>query len=386
MNPVETFATYAAACRAVGRGGITPERIRDLFGREDGIDLDALRADAGALASAAGTAAGALSDERTAAGILAAGWRGRSASAATDLLERHCATAAETVSALAGAAEVLERLHGRLARLLETRAEAGVRIAERYAANHPRWLASAAAVLNGSADDAAAAQVLGQVAPFVENDVAGEWVAAMGSVTDGVAAAYQEAVAALTERPALRFEVPSGAVRTDSPAGETPAAVAMQAGVPAAEVPAAEVPAAGVPPAGVPAAGFVPPAITPDLGTMPADLLGGVDPMPEDANLDPEPNPEPDPVGDPEPDPDPDPDPVAELEEPDPLPEPVPSAGPAAPLPAEAGFPAPETVPESMPETVPAPVPESVPEPVSAPAAPTPCETAAEALPLVGPP
>ena len=65
MNPVDDFARYAAACQAVGRGGISAERVHELASGEDGIGLAALQADVAALTSAAADAQAALSAQRT---------------------------------------------------------------------------------------------------------------------------------------------------------------------------------------------------------------------------------------------------------------------------------------------------------------------------------
>jgi len=230
VNPVETFERYAAACRAVGHSGISAERIRDLASRDDGLGLAALQADIAALSSAAAEAEVALSTQRTAIGMLAASWRGRSAATATDLLDRHCATAAGTVAALSESADVLERLRGRLTRLLEERDEAGLRVAGRRSAEHPRWLACADAVLAGVADDAAVAEVRTRIAPFLDADVAGDWAASVTAVTESVAAAYREATVILAARPTAGFEVPSGVLPTTPPAparGATSLAASM---------------------------------------------------------------------------------------------------------------------------------------------------------------
>ena len=351
------FGTYAAACRAVGRGGITPEQIRGLSTRDDGIDLEALRADGATLAAAAATAEHVLAAERNAVGMLAAAWQGRSASAATDLLERHCVAAASVVSALNGAADAYERLRGRLARLLEARQEAGVRIADRRAGEHPEWLACSTAVLGGTADGATLARVSAEIAPFVENDVARDWVVAMTSVTDEVAAAYHEAVLVMAERPAVRFEVPSGAVRRSAPLGATRPSSPAPAAAPMPAEPLGAPPAAPAPDfTGVPGAGFDP-GVEP-----PADTIEKSDAAEPDTKPEPKPEPDPELIPEPEPEPEPDPELIPEPEpEPIPGPEPAPEP-PPPPLPAEAGFAA-----EPEPE-----------------AEPTPCETAAAALPRVG--
>lgn len=228
-----------------------------------------------------------------------------------------------------------------------------MRIADRRAGDHPQWLACAAAVLDGAADDAALARVAEEIVPFVAGDVAGDWVAAMTSVTDEMAAAYREAVGAMADRPAVRFEVPSGMVRRAAPLDTTrPPPPAPAAAAPAmAPVPSDPV---GVPPGapapdftGVPGAAFDQGVFDPEV-KQPADAFE----KPDAAEPEPKPEVEPDSQPESQPEPEPEPEPAP------PLPEPTP---PAEPLPAEAGFAA---------------------EPEAAP--PTPCEAAAAALPQLG--
>lgn len=387
MNVADNFAVYAAACLAVGRGGIAVDRIRELASREDGLSLSALDADAAALGAVAAEAEEALSAERRAAGVLAAAWRGRSGSAATDLVEGQCATAASVLAALREAAEVLERLRGRLARQLEAREEAGVRIADRRAGEHPRWLAWSRAVLDGTADEATAAAVAAQVGPYVETDIAGDWVSAMTAITESVAAAYREALRVLGERPAARFAIPSAPRRTGvpgagaaAPPGVVPPGAAPQPGAgtqvpipaPALASPGPVAFTAG-PPALPDLPAFEPPAgvvtthgAKPDGDPEPPDpddeepfrAKHRADALPE-PDLVPEPDPVPDPESDLEPDPVPAPEsgpaPVAAAPAPVAAPAVEPVAPPGGPLPAEAGF-----------------------------TPPTPCELAAEALPQIG--
>lgn len=374
MSAAETFAEYAAACRAVGRGGITVAQIRDLASREDGLVPGALEADVAALGAAAAAAEGALSIERSAIEVLGAAWRGRSGSAASDLLESQCATAGGVFAALTEAVEVLGRLRERLVRLLEAREEAGVRILDRRAGAHPQWLAWSRAVLGGTADDATIAAVAAEVGPYVETDIAGDWVAAMTDVTDSVAAAYREAVAILADRPAARFAIPSALTPTlvrGGPAAAPSGAVQPGAGavgaVPGAPGPAPAPGSVLEPPDPVPFAPSLPalsslPAGTVATGTENSD---GDPELPDPFAEEPEaaPSPEPDPSTEPDPSPgtaphsepappapQPAPEPVAEPVEPLPV-----EPRPAEPLPAEAGF-----------------------------APPTPCEVAAGALPQVG--
>ncbi len=388
MNPAETFAVYAAACRVVGRGGITADEIRGLAAREDGIALGALEVDGAALAAGAAAAEEALSAQRNAAGMLAAAWRGRSASAATDLLERQCAAAAGVVATLVEAGEVVQALRGRLARLLEAREEAGVRIVDRRAGEHPRWLAWSRAVLAGTADPATAEAVAAQVGPYVEIDVAGDWVAAMTAVTDAVAAAYREAVTTLADRSAARFAIPSAAIPgvargrgAPGSAGEVHpgAGAAAPPGV-GAPVPAMTLPSsdalpftAGLAaPSGLPAVD-PPTAVVRTRRTIPDGDSGQPDPEWEDPAS-----------GDDRTDAKPAPDsgPAPGAPQPAAVAPPV-VAPPVGPLPAEAGFAA--LPAEAGFGALPAEAGNELPPAEAGVAEPTPCETAADALPQVGP-
>lgn len=411
VNPVDIFVRYAAACRDVGHVGITSERIRELASREDGVGLAALQSDIAALAAAAGHARSALSEQRTAIGVLGAGWRGRSGSIATAVLEQHCTAAADILHSLVEAADVLERLRGTLSRLLAERDEAGVRIADRRSAERPRWLACSEAVLAGTADGVAVAEVRTRIAPFLDAQVAGEWAGSVSSVSDAVDAAYRQAAIALAGRMPVGFDVPSGLARAPVPApvGKRPAAFAVRGaestpftsgvGMPNISPGSPGFAGGGSEPAFAAAPGgvFADPALDPAAGRLPGGLpraevpeLRGRENEPE---ADPEPEsdlePEPDLKADAEAEPEPDPEsqvPLAAESTSEPDPDSEPGAGQiGSELPTAAADPVP---PAGVFGATPKPEP-SQPEQSAAEAGlgveeRTPCEIAADALPQIG--
>ncbi len=207
---------YAAAARAVGYGGpVTAREVRDRYDTERGMRLSALDADASALSAAAAGAEEALRAGEQAAGLLRQSWRGESASAAADFVDRQCAAGADVVAGLANAAVVLTALRETLAVAVNAKVEAVVRIDDRRAAEHRGWLGAAHAVLGGSADAAAIGLVESRIVPYVDGEIGGDWLTAMRSGTAAVAAAYDEALDRLRVHARPRFEqpVPPGGVR-----------------------------------------------------------------------------------------------------------------------------------------------------------------------------
>lgn len=409
MNPVDTFVRYAAACRDVGHVGITTGRIRELASRDDGIGLAALQADIAALTAAADHAQSALSEQRTAIGYLGAGWRGRSGSIATDLLERHCTSAANILNSLVGAADILDRLRGRLTRLLAERDEAGVRIAARRSVERPRWLACAEAVLAGTADRATADEVRTRIAPFLDADVAGEWAGAVSSVSDAVDMAYRQAATALAARLPAGFDVPSGVARAPVPVAQRRAALAVRGSESAPIPPGADMPIVS---SGAP--GFAGGTSEPAFGAAPGGVLAGhaLDPggrplpdglpraeVPELSGPGAESDRDPEPEAEPEAEPD-----LESDAESEPRPDPDPQVASAAEAPsesqsesdsgpgqagAESAIAAADPVPPAgVFGAVPEPEPSQL-EPLAAEAGSgveerTPCEIAADALPQIG--
>jgi hypothetical protein len=233
---VANTATYVAACRAVGRpeSGLTAEQVRAWYATEQGLNLAALDADSAAVAAAADAADEGLQAAREGLAILTGAWAGGSGSAAVEFVERHCVAAATVVAGLRDAAEVLNSLRQRLGDLIETKAEAAVRIDDRSAGPRPGWLAGAEAVLSGAPDSAAVQLVSQQIAPWVD-EIRSEWVTAMRSSTESVTTAYAESANRLTARGDPRFEMPAPRSTPDrdppgaAPQPEAPAAAPQPA-------------------------------------------------------------------------------------------------------------------------------------------------------------
>jgi hypothetical protein len=305
-----------------------------------------------------------------------------------EFVERHCAAAATVVAGLRDAAEVLNSLRQRLGDLIETKAEAAVRIDDRSAGPRPEWLAGAEAVLSGAPDSTAVQVVSQQIAPWVD-EIRSEWVTAMRSSTESVSTAYAESANRLTARGDPRFEMPAPHSTPDrdppsaAPQPEAPAAAPQPApaqwapqAAPAQSVPLVSPP---LPDAGGGLAALVAalaealvaaPETGPDVETGPEEA-GPVEPDPEE----PEPEVETG-IGESK-EPEAQSDPAAE-------PEPVADADPEQPEQPEPPAPQPQPQPPA-PETPPPPSP--LPPPLAAEstaADQSPCEIAADELPQVG--
>ena len=260
--------TYVAACRALGVGGagLSAAMVRDLWGAEDGLSLAALDTDSAALQNAADAAEDGLRAQREALALLSEAWRGSAGPVALERVAGHCADSEAAVTALRQAASALGSLRDQLGELLAAKADAAVRIDGRAG-----LLADAAAVVHGTADGSAAEAVRQRIAPYVDADVRAEWVSAMRTATESVAAAYEQSAAKLLEHTA-----PVGT----APVGTAPVG-AEGAGQPSA-LPSAG-PAGAGPPVSVPdLSGLLPPV--PDVGAPLATLvahiaeaLGGAD-------------------------------------------------------------------------------------------------------------
>jgi len=369
-----------SACQTIGRTSISAARVRDLGGAQDGLQLDVLEADAAALAAAASTAEEALGIAAAAAGVLAQAWRSGTGSAATEFLNRQCTSGRTVVDDLAAAADTVRQLRDELAaqiRVCETvTASVESRIRE-----SPGWLDAARAVLSGRADAVAVGMVGGEIAPYIETTVAGEWAPAMASAAAGVTAAYRRATAALSGATPVRFEtpaMPAAAPKVGSAHAAGPAPGPAPALMAAPQIPA---PSPSAPP-------------LPDLGgallplvTAIAAALGGYSGSPLPGTADPagetgpagprEPELEATPTRRPEPGPTP---------KPTPTPDPAPADAPAPGTPVAAPAPPPPALPApTLPPPLAAEAPPGEPSVDSA-ATPgrTPCEIAADELPQVG--
>lgn len=293
---VADFETYVAAAHALGyqNPDLTTHtaQLRDVYGTEDGLDLRALESDADALSQLASLADEALQAQAHGIVELAAAWNGQAAESAREFLRRHQDSASAVGAALHEAAAALSTLRDQLWHAVDAKVESLHAIDGRCGAQRGEWLAAAHTVLTGSGDRATASEIVDQrVRPFVEADIASDWVSAMRTSTAAVSTAYDTAIAAVKPDQFTAFGVPgalgptppsphgeaplvdppSGASRVAAPAVDTavaptvPAAAANPSPALATSAPPAmpaPVAAAPEPPASAPGLG--------DLGGMPA--------------------------------------------------------------------------------------------------------------------
>ena len=287
----------AAALRGYSDADLTrhPGQPGDWYATEDGLDLDALDADAATLRSLAAVAAEALATTRELRTTLTAAFSGAGATAADGFLSRNATAAATVGDRLERTARCYPLLAGQLWRAIDAKVTATCWLAGRWANRRSEWLAAASAVLAGSTDEQSTATVERSVKPFVAESVRGDWLAAMRTAVAAVEQAYRAAVDQLADGAVVRFEIPadlmpsapartsaSAAVAAAPPAAAptTPAAVPVP-DTPAAPVPgdtvSPEVPAEpGVSPS--PPSSAVPPASStvPDTGTGSTPNLGSL--------------------------------------------------------------------------------------------------------------
>ena len=297
---LDIFTEYVTACRILGHHHHDLTRLHEWYDTEDGLDLRAIEGDQRALRAAAQAAEQALSLQDKQLRLVDDGWQGGAALAAREHLARHQTAAGHTVTALHTAAVTLNRLRDSLCEALTRKVTATVQIEGRRGAQRAEWLAAARTVTAGMAGDRSAASELidQEVRPFVADDIAGDWIAAMRSATDAVADAYADAVAALRAGPipvfgpALRLDAvrigatpahePRPAFERTIPAGHSAAEISWPTAPPAAP----PVLAAPAPPSAevAPLAEVAPPAAAgqstglPGMGGMADTGPGGPNP------------------------------------------------------------------------------------------------------------
>lgn len=425
---VDDISEYVRACQQLGyhHPDLTqhPAQVRDWYSGEDGLQLDALAADAAALTALAAAADDALRRQADLLEALSSAWVGQGAGAAMDFLMRHHRAAAMVSAAVREAAEAITALRDDLWRAVDAKVRATLAVDSGIESQRAAWLAAARTVSTGAGDRSTASELIDQqVKPFVDNDVRLGWLGAMRTVGAEVASAYAAAIDRVRAGPVAVFEVPgdlgprwTAPVAPRKPVGgdvgpvAEPTRVATLDPLPSpvgAASPAAVAPAGfAAPPAppapGVPLAAPAPPSLPSsplgDLGGMPslgtpslgtglsgfgqqlADLIGGLTGSADAPSPDLNP---PDLASHDEPSNEPDPD--AEGKKTDPA-----DAAPAEPAVPEDPAPEEPEVPSEPSEPTPTPVPAPMPEPppaqavVAAPAEPTPCQIAADELPQVG--
>ena len=263
--------------KCVDACGLAGYRLIDVYGSEDGLDLIALDADAGALRAAAVRADAAAELVRAQPGRLSEAWRGPAGEQAADLVGGHAAAAARLASAVRLAAEACATLGLELWRIVDARVARTQTVA---AAVRPEWLAG---------------EVAGEdLKAFAHNIIVGEWTAAMRQADDDARAVYRRAITTLDAAGPIGFAVPgplSVGVPTAPPPPTVPASVAPPT-VPASASPPAPAPQVPVPPP-IPLDAYssgplqppaAPPSASgslPSLPSMPTpDLGGGTPTMP----------------------------------------------------------------------------------------------------------
>jgi hypothetical protein len=204
---LDIFDEYVMACRVLGYVHHDLIRLHEWYDTEDGLDLGAIDTDQRALTAAARAAEQPLLMQDKQFRLAGDGWLGGAALAAREHMARHQTAAEQAVTALHTAAATLNRLREALCEALTRKVAATVQIEGRRVAQRAEWLAAARTVTAGVAGDRSAASELidQEVRPFVADDIAGDWVAAMRSSTDAVADAYADAMGALRAAPMPMF-------------------------------------------------------------------------------------------------------------------------------------------------------------------------------------
>ncbi|WP_109519730.1 hypothetical protein, partial [Mycolicibacter heraklionensis] len=262
--------TYVAACYRLGyrHPDLTgyDGQLVDRYASEAGLDLRRLDADCAALGALADAADDALRTQRRGLAELSDSWRGPGAGAATEFLRRHCDAGAELTARLRAAVAGCGVLRDEVWRLVDAKVAAVLAVDDRVGAGRPAWLAAAHAVNSGANDPHAAEVIEQQVIPHVDNDVRGEWLAAVRSAKDGIDAAYRAAVATADPGTGAVFAIPGelGPIaQLDPPVSVSPVVVA-------APVPA-DSPPVNPPPAPGELAGAAAPDPAPAPETLPAE-------------------------------------------------------------------------------------------------------------------
>ena len=422
MPAVLTVQQYVAASAQVGYRHpdltLHAGQLQDWYRSEDGMDLDALLHDCGALEAAASAADEAIHAQDRQRAALPEAWQGAGAAASAEFLRRHSDASTMVAAALHTAREAMEVLREQLWEAVDNKVGAVIEIEGRAATTRTEWSAAAATVTSGVGDRATANELVDQaVKPFVDSTIRTDWLAAMRSAMSSVTTAYQQATEDMAGVRLADFAIPgdlgpvwsgspttppSGVASTASPApvfgsngGVTPGPGPVPATVPASWLPPAptEMPSAPAEaaPSAMPSLGSAGPALPglggggglSGLGQPFADALSGL--MGGGGGL-----PDPPPLDVPELD---DPADTVELEEEDP--DEDADEKEEDPAVAEED---PEEDPDENPEAEPPaePMPAPTPPPPPPPAEPlppvaetevderTPCEIAADELPQVG--
>lgn len=318
---VDTLAEYVWACRMLGyhHQDLTghARQVHEWYDTERGLNLRAIANECAALTAAAASVEPVLQLQDRQIRVLSDGWHGSGARASGDFLQRHAISAGHAVTGLRAAASTLAQLSDELRLAVERKVALTQQIEGRHGAQRGMWLAAARTVTTGLGDRSTASELIDQqVKPFVDNEIAGEWLTAMRAATTAVADAYDAALAALRSGPVPVFEIPGSlgpawspsvaprdvaardvAVRDDAPPVGAASAPTVPAGFtagpssapPWAPAPSwsappptmspAEVPAPAPPPAAAPVEPLTPPGLGQTLGAGLPGAGGGLPDM-----------------------------------------------------------------------------------------------------------
>ncbi|MCV7431701.1 hypothetical protein [Mycolicibacterium bacteremicum] len=281
---VAVLTEYVRACRQLGHDGPDPVALQTVYTAEESMDLEALAADCRSLTAAVAAAEEAQSVQDDACRAAVTAWQGAGGAVAADFLHRHAAASAAAVDGLRCAATALQQLADRLGYLVEAKVETTVAVEGRGV--REVWLEASRTVSTGAGDRSNASELVDlQVAPFVADDVGGDWMASMRATGDAIRQAYRSAAdAAFSE---VVFDSPgrlavaqptAGQAFPRSPAATVPTGYITEPTAPPASAPpvAPSASAPAVPPAAVPdpLAAAAPPMTGGGLGGMPSPVSG----------------------------------------------------------------------------------------------------------------
>ncbi|MBY0442990.1 MAG: hypothetical protein K2Q25_12795 [Mycobacteriaceae bacterium] len=210
---VERTQTYVWACHVLGYHHLEltafDSQIRDYYDSEQGLDLHVLDDDCAQLRSAFHLVDQARRTQLAQIAALAEAGMGPGVDAAIQFLHRHCAAAQAVVSGIRAAAEGCQVLRDQLGELVARKVAVAAAIDDRTIGQRPAWLPAAQAVIAGVSDSLAAEDLIRQqIAPYVDNDIRGEWLATMHRTQAAVAASYDMLIERLTAALPARFAVP----------------------------------------------------------------------------------------------------------------------------------------------------------------------------------
>ncbi|POY03245.1 hypothetical protein C3469_00710 [Mycobacterium kansasii] len=256
---LERTETYVRACQQLGyhHPDLTsrPGQISDWYDSEEGLDLYALDADCAQLRAVGTAITEALRIQRAQVLELAAAWAGPGADAAVRFLQRHCDDATTLATEVRAAAQRCESLRDNLWQLIDSKVATAIAIDDRALVERPVWSAAAGTVLAGAGERHMAEEVLrGQVIPYVDNDIRGDWLTAMRSTLAGMTASYDMVTDRLAAAPRVCFEtagdlgpgwsawpiapkaaaIPAGGMLDTLPSDPAPAQTAVAPATPAA--------------------------------------------------------------------------------------------------------------------------------------------------------